>query len=93
MFTEGIIALNNEHTNDGDYVPLKTQEVVATYIVKDAKGSAFKLDRIGPFDYFPEYYDQAYQFLILSKGGKVDLSAKLKYTIYDANGIFIFKNE
>jgi hypothetical protein len=93
MFAGGIIGLNKEHTNDTDYIPLKTQENIADYIVKDAKGLPFNLDRIGPFDYFPEYYDQAYQFLILMKGGKVDTTAKLKYTIYDANGIFVFKNE
>ena len=93
MFGAGILGLNNEHANDSDYIPLKIQERVADYIITDAKGAPFSLSRIGPFDYFPENYDQAYQFLALSKGGKIDPSVKLKYTVYDADGVFVFKNE
>jgi len=93
LFASTIFEFRNEHAADSDYIPLKTQEAVANYIVKDAKGAPFNLDRIGPYDYFPEYYDQAYQFLILENGGKIDSSVKLRYTIYDTSGVFVFKNE
>jgi hypothetical protein len=83
MFTTGVLGLNSEHANDVGYIPLKIQESIADSIVKDAKGNKFSLKRIGPFDYFPEYYDQNYQFLILSMGGKlVDTSANV-YTIVE----------
>jgi 4-amino-4-deoxy-L-arabinose transferase-like glycosyltransferase len=93
MFVAGILSLNREHANDADYVPLKTQEAVIQYIVDEAKGRTFSLSRVGPFDYFPENYDQNYQFLILQKGGKIDQSAKLKYIIVEAGtSVSVIKN-
>jgi 4-amino-4-deoxy-L-arabinose transferase-like glycosyltransferase len=93
MFAAGILSLNREHANDADYVPLKNQEAVIQYIVDEAKGRTFSLSRVGPFDYFPENYDQNYQFLILQKGGKIDQSAKLKYIIVEAGtSVSVIKN-
>lgn len=83
MFVAGILGLNNEHTNDIDYIPLKTQEDVVDAIVKDANGKQFSLIRIGPFDYFPENYDQNYQYLLRILNKKLDKSATLRYTIYE----------
>jgi hypothetical protein len=83
MFVAGILGLNNEHTNDIDYIPLKTQEDVVDAIVKDANGKPFSLIRVGPFDYFPENYDQNYQYLLLILNKKLDKSATLRYTIYE----------
>ena len=83
MSVINVIGLNSEHANDMDYIPLKTQELVAASIVKDANGAAFSLKRIGPFDYFPENYDQNYRFLILSKGGNLVDTATNVYTIVE----------
>lgn len=93
MFMAGIFGLNSEHVNDTDYIPLKIQEGVSSAIVKDADGKPFSLIRVGPYDYFPETYDQNYQFLILNKGGKIDQSAKLRYIIYDVGTVYVQKNE
>jgi len=93
MFIAGILGLNSEHANDTNYIPLKTQESVTDHIVKDAGGKPFSLGRVGPFDYFSENYDQNYQFLILSKGGKIDPSSKKKYIIYDIGQVYVQKNE
>lgn len=91
MFAQGFFGIINEHQKDTDYIPLKIQEAVAEDIVKDADGKSFSLGRVGLFDYFPENYDQNYQFLILSKGGKIDPLAKLKYTIYDKESVYFEK--
>lgn len=57
-------------------------------------GREFSLARVGPYDYFPESYDQNYKFLILQKGGRINQSVHLKYTIYDEGGnVRITKNE
>jgi len=89
----GILAIGREHTNDIDYIPMSTQERVAGDIVADANGRSFSLVRLGPYDYFPENYSQNYQFLILSKGGKLDNSAKLRYVIYDIGNVYVQKIE
>ncbi|MGA2910738.1 MAG: glycosyltransferase family 39 protein [Candidatus Microgenomates bacterium] len=93
IFVASILGLNNEHVNDVDYIPLKIQEGVASAIVKDANGTPFSLIRLGPYDYFPENYDQNYQFLILTKGGKIDPSAKKKYIIYDVGDVTVERND
>jgi hypothetical protein len=93
MFVAGILGLGNEHADDIDYIPLKTQQKIADYIVKDSEGKPFRLVRVGPYDYFPDFYDQNYQFLILSKGGHIDASAKTEYVIYDIGSVYLQKNE
>ena len=85
--------MNNEHAGDSGFIPLDVQEELAASIVEDANGRPFSLARIGPYDYFPEYYSQNYQFLIRKQGGNIDQSAKLKYVIYDAGPIYFQKNE
>jgi 4-amino-4-deoxy-L-arabinose transferase-like glycosyltransferase len=93
MFVAGILGLGKEHVGDTGYTPLSTQEEVTDAIIKDAAGRPFSLVRVGPFDYFPDNYSQNYQFLILSKGGSISLSAKLRYIIYDIGGVYVQKNE
>lgn len=93
MFIAGFLELNREHVYDIDYIPLKIQEGIAEAIVNDANGKTFRLTRVGPFDYFPDNYDQNYQFLILSKGGNIDPSAKLQYIIFDTDSVYFQKNE
>ena len=83
LFVTGILSINFEHVNDTDYLPLKVQENVADYIIRDAKGEAFRLSRVGPYDYFPETYNQNYKYLILLKGGKVDPEAKTEYKLFE----------
>jgi len=93
MFAAGIVGMKNEHANDPDYVPLVNQENVVEDIVKDANAQPFSLERVGPFDYFPEYYDQNYRFLILSGGGKIDPTSKLKFIILEAGqNVYAIKN-
>ena len=93
MFLVSVIEINKEHVNDTDYIPLTVQDGVATTIVDDAAGRAFSLERVGPYDYFPENYSQNYQFLIRSKGGSVDQSASLKYIILEMGEVYIEKHE
>ena len=93
MFTVSIFEIGKEHVNDTDYIPLNVLEGVTTTIVNDAADRPFSLDRIGPFDYFPENYSQNYRFLILSKGGKIDQSAGLKYTVIEMGSVYIEKHE
>lgn len=93
MFVAGFLGINNEHALDSDYISLETQKNITAYIVKDAKGKPFALERIGAYDYFPENYAQNYIYLILTKGGKIDQFSKLKYTINDSGKIIVFKNE
>ena len=93
MFTVSIFEIGKEHVNDTDYIPLNVLEGVTTTIVDDAAGRPFSLERIGPFDYFPENYSQNYRFLILSKGGKIDQSAGLKYTVIEMGSVYIEKHE
>lgn len=93
IFISGFVGLNSEHKNNSDYIPFATQERVANDIVKDSNGRPFSLVRLGPYDYFPEMYDQNYQFLILDKGGKIDQNAKLRYIIYDIGSVYVQKIE
>jgi hypothetical protein len=86
-----ILNMPNEHADDIDYIPLGIQEGVAKSIVRNAAGKPFVLTRVGPYDYYPETYDQNYQFLIMQDGGKIDQSAKLKYIIYDIGTVYIQK--
>lgn len=83
LFVIGILKIKNEHLNDIGYVPLAIQEVVVRSIIDDAKSQAFQLSRIGPFDYFPENYNQNYKYLILIEGGDVDSKSNLIYTIVE----------
>jgi hypothetical protein len=93
MFVAGIFGLGSEHAKDIDYIPLKTQNKVVDYIVRDAGGKPFALTRIGPYDYFPEEYSQNYKYLIMTKGGRIDSSSKLKYIIYDIGEVYVQKYE
>ncbi len=88
-----LLSFGKEHSTDTDYVPLSIQEEVIGKIVNDASGKVFDLNRVGPFDYFPENYAQNYQFLVLKAGGRLDSTADLKYTIYDAGDVYYEKNE
>lgn len=66
-----------------DMVPYIKQETSASFIITNAKGKPLSVQRIGPYDYFPDQYAQNYKYLILWKGGKlVDTSANI-YTIVE----------
>ena len=89
MSVANIFALNMEHLNDEDYTPLATQINAVDTILNDANGKPFSLERVGPYDYFPENYSQHFQYLILEKGGVIEPGSDLKYTIFDFGDILI----
>lgn len=93
MFVEGVFMHKYEHLNNTDFIPLSRQEEVVREIIRDSQNNPFSLERIGPFDHFPENYSQNYKFLILKSGGKIDESAKTKFVIYDFGKVFVQKYE
>lgn len=64
-------------------VPYSLQLKVSETIVNDAKGEAYSLSRVGPFDQFEGDYAQNYQYLMWWMGNEPVKSGSLKYTIYE----------
>jgi hypothetical protein len=64
-----------------DMVSYSTQNVIASFVVADAKGKPLSVKRIGAYDYFPENYSQNYKYLILWQGGNLVEGSKNIYTI------------
>jgi hypothetical protein len=75
-------------------IPYPTQVATAKYIVRDANGRPFILNRIGPGDYFPEEYSQNYQYLLWYFGNRPQNGKELKYTIieYSTTNLMIIKS-
>ena len=77
-----------------DMVPYIKQEAAATFILTNSKGKPFSIQRVGPYDYFPEQYSQNYKYLILWKGGNLVDSSPNTYTIVEdlsKNTIYVQK--
>jgi len=75
-------------------VPYIKQEAAATFILTNSKGKPFSIQRVGPYDYFPEQYSQNYKYLILWKGGNLVDSSPNTYTIVEdlsKNTIYVQK--
>lgn len=54
-----------------DMVPYSTQNAITSFVVSNAKGNSFAIQRSGPYDYFPDQYSQNYKYLVLWKGGNL----------------------
>jgi len=74
---------------DIDYVPYKKQLEISQKIVEENKDNSIKINRIGPYDYFPESYSQNYKFLIWYLGGKIDDNSDNEVIINDNENINI----
>lgn len=55
-----------------DYISYKNQINISQKIVDENKNIPIKINRIGPYDYFPDKYSQNYRFLIWYLGGNLD---------------------
>lgn len=64
-------------------VPYYIQDGLTSFIVKSAGGRDIKINRVGPFDYFPDRYAQNYKYLILWKGGKINDNSRDVYSIVE----------
>lgn len=64
-------------------VPYYIQDDLTSFIVTNAKGKELKINRIGPYSYFPEQYSQNYKYLVLWKGGRINDSSRNVYTIVE----------
>lgn len=69
-----------------DYIPYSKQVAATSFIVSDAGDRDFSIKRIGPYDYFPKQYSQAYKYLILWQGGNLVENSPNAYTIIEKNG-------
>jgi hypothetical protein len=74
-----------------DFIPYYKQEAVASYIVTEARVQPLQIRRVGPYDYFPEYYSQNYKYLILWKGGMLDDGSGNIYIIDETEDLQVKK--
>lgn len=75
-----------------DIVDYNTIRNVSSFIVADAKGMSLSIQRVGPYDHFPENYSQNYKYLIMLMGGNITKDSANVYTIVeDENGVHVKK--
>lgn len=78
------------HVGD-DYVPFDKQIDIAKKVIDVSGGESFRIERIGPYDYFPENYSQNYKYLIYYYGGNLRENSENKITINENNNFSITK--
>lgn len=66
-----------------DIVSYSTLNAASSFMVTNAKGQAFSIRRVGPYDYFPENYSQNYKYLVFWKGGKLVNDSSNIYTVIE----------
>jgi len=64
-------------------VPYKLQEQIVSLIIKDAQGKDYKLERVGPLDYFEDDFAQNYRYLLWRLGNEPKKSADIVYKIFE----------
>lgn len=69
-----------------DYIAYDKQTAIASFVVAEARGAPFGIERTGPYDYFPEQYSQNYKYLILWKGGNLVEKSGNVYRIVERQG-------
>lgn len=74
---------NHKLVPETGMVPYYIQDALTSFIVKSADGREIKINRIGPYDFFPDQYSQNYRYLILWKGGKINDNSRDVYTIVE----------
>jgi hypothetical protein len=88
-------------------VPYTTQLKVTDLILKNTKGQAFSLKRIGMYDYFANDFADNYIYLLTERGAKIDTNSKNTYTIiegtenyknlgipiFSENDVYVFKSQ